>query len=238
MDGYTRGEVAWLLGLTREEAILQDACQADSLAHLADEDASDSHTATQEWDPVMTVARWDDVHRARTRVLAQRLLDDGLSVDEVRMELVIAYLRAWGIGEYDVARLVGIDRYAARRRFSGLLRYVLDELGGEKARDEAMLERRADACMRCAARPRIRWEKKVRKMVDGRKTTVRVERQTSLCAECLLQAPPMRGSAKRPGTTGKGGRMGTMRELLVHKVSAPEVESGDGDSPVPAPDES
>lgn len=132
MDGYTRGEVAWLLGLTREEAIQQDACQSDSLAHLADKDASDFHTATQEWDPVLTIARWNDVHRARTRVLATRLVADGVDPADVWVELIITTLTAWGVPGPEVARLVGVDRFIARRKFTGLLRYILDELGGEK----------------------------------------------------------------------------------------------------------
>lgn len=209
MDGYTRGEVAWLLGLTREEAILEDACQPDSLAHLSDEDASDSHTATQEWDPVMTVARWSDVHHARTRVLARRLLDDGLEPRVVHEELVIVTLTTWGVAGPEVAALVGLDRFSARRRFTGLLRYILDELGGEKEHDAAMLARAADACLRCGRDERIRSQQKVRKLVDGQRRRVTVEYQTSLCRGCLTEAlqrdPKLRKRIVQ--------RVGTMREL-------------------------
>lgn len=203
MGDYTRGEVAWLLGLTREEALLEDACQPDSLAHLADEDASDSHTATQEWDPVMTVARWSDVHTARTRVLAGRLLEDGVEPVAVQQELVIVTLTTWGLTGPEVAAIVGVDRFTARRRFSGLLRYILDELGGEQEPDGQMLARRADACLKCGVRPRIRSQQKVRRLVDGMRRRITIERQTSLCLECLQEA-------RDPAATE---RRGTMRAL-------------------------
>lgn len=201
VDGYTRGEVAWLLSLTREEAVQQDACQSDSLAHLADEDASDSHTATHEWDPVMTIARWNDVHRARQRAIARLMLDDGLPPATVHEELVIVTLRSWGLTEREVADLVGVDRFAARRQFGGMLARVLDELGGEKIADEQMLARGHDACMKCGVGPRLRSATKARRTVEGRRTTVVIERQTSLCAVCLVTAPRRRE------------RRGTMREL-------------------------
>lgn len=204
MDGYTRGEVAWLLGLTREEAVLEDACQPDSLAHLADEDASDSHTATQEWDPIMTVARWSDVHDARTRVLAHQLLNDGVEPVVVHQEIVIVTLTSWGVTGPEVAAVVGLDRFTTRRRFTGLLRYILDELGGEYEHAAPMLARRADACMKCGVHPRIRTEHKVRRLVDGTRRRVTIERQTSLCLQCLEEAP------RRPK---KAERVGTLREL-------------------------
>lgn len=210
MDGYTRNEVAWLLGLTREEAILEDASQPDSLAHLTDLDARDVRgDGLQEWDPVMTVARWSDVHTARTRVLAGRLLADGLEPREVHEELVIVTLTTWGVTGPEVAALVGLDRFTARRRFTGLLRYILDELGGEHEHDVPMLARGADACLRCGANPRIRSQQKVRRLVDGQRRRITIERQTSLCSPCLAEAIERNPKLRRRIAQ----RTGTMREL-------------------------
>lgn len=199
---YTRGEVAWLLGLSREDAVLSDAVPRSS-ANLNGNETSASLAAYDET-LVSTVVRWSEVHGARRRVIARRLADDGLDADEVRGQLVIAVLRSWGLTGPEVAEVVGMDRFVAERRFRGLIGAVLEELGGEAPAIPMRLDAPAPACLRCGSAPRVRSSMKVRRIVDGRRRRVTIERQTSLCAACLEEA-------SAPGPTEVRGSLRDLR---------------------------
>lgn len=198
---YTRGEVAYLMGLSREDAVLADAVPRSS----ANLNGSESSAAVLAYDDtaLSTLVRWSEVHQARRRVIADRLAQDGADDDEIASQLTIAVLRSWGLTGADVAEVVGLDRFASERRFKGLIRSVLEELGGEAGTPPTRLDAPPPACLKCGRRPRIRSSQKKRVEVDGRRTTVKVERQTSLCAVCLEEARPAAPSEER----------GTLREL-------------------------
>ncbi|MGK2937866.1 MAG: hypothetical protein ACSLFR_08705 [Solirubrobacteraceae bacterium] len=139
---------------------------------------------------VPTLARWSEVHAARQRVVTRILVDDGLDDAEIVEQLTIAILRSWGVPGPEVGQLVGMDRFVAERRYKGIVRDVLAELGGEAPPVPDRLDAPPAACLKCGQRPRIRSVKKVRVLVDGRRQRVVIDRQTSLCGVCLAAVKP------------------------------------------------
>ncbi|UUY01944.1 hypothetical protein LRS13_14580 [Svornostia abyssi] len=195
------------MSLTREEAILYDAGRVVDTSEVIAENAQagvklSPSAGAEEWDPVFTIARWIDVHGARNRVVARRLLTDGVDPREVHLELVIVTLRSWGIADAKIAEALHVSESFSYRRFRGVVGDVLIELGGERAPDALMLERPADACLLCGQNPRARSARKVRVKRNGRRETVWKERQTSLCAQCLESVDIRKREVR-----------GTMREL-------------------------
>lgn len=198
---YSRGEVAYLLGLTREDAVLADALPRSS-ANLNGNESSASVLAFDDTF-VSTLARWSEVNEARRRVIARRLLDQGVDEQTVAQELAVAYLRGIGVTSQAAAEMLGLHHMKTYRRFVGLIRDVLAELGGEAPPVPDRLDAPPPACLKCGERPRIRSVKKVRRLVDGRRQRVVIDRQTSLCAVCLAAVKPPAPDEAR----------GTLREL-------------------------
>lgn len=198
---YTRGEVAFLLGLTREDAILADAVPRSS-ANLSGNESSAAMLGYDETS-LSTLVRWTEVQQARRRVIARRLAGDGMAPQEMHEQLTIVVLRSWGLTGPEIADLVGLDRFSAERRFKGLVRDVLAELGGEAEPPPDRLDAPPPACLRCGVRPRVRSREAVRRLVDGVRRRITIERQTSLCARCLADARSVRDGEAR----------GSLREL-------------------------
>lgn len=169
---YTVGEVLWLISLRHSDAVAEDASPPSALGHLSDalNEGGSSSSAGPE---LPVVARWQDVHAAKARVLARKGAE--------AMRLV--ELRAQGRSEEEIAKEVGLERSAVRRRVMATTRDVLDELGGESA-GEVLALSHPTLCMRCGQRPRARWAA-VKKRVKGGWRTVTPERQASFCAECV-----------------------------------------------------
>jgi hypothetical protein len=170
--GYSLGEVLYLLSLSHEDAIDDDAGQADSCAQFT-EDGHAPATAHEEWDPVMTIARWWDVRRARDRVARTKL------------EQEVVQLRVAGFGEHELAGLLGLSRATARRRFRASVEEILHELGGEVDQTERISI--PSACLTCGDRPRARLAPVTRRHGRGRRT-IRPERSSSLCEPCTPDA--------------------------------------------------
>lgn len=205
---YTRGEVIFLFGISREDALLADAVPKSS-ANLSGNESS-AAIAAYDTVHVSTLARWTEVHQARRRVIARFLAEDGADRREVLLQLVITVLRSWGLNGPEVAEIVGMDRFRAARRFTALLAAVLDELGGEAPELPDRLDAPVPACLRCGRAPRIRSQEHVRRLVDGARRRVTIDRQTSLCATCLEQASPVRTTEAR----------GSLRELRARESEA------------------
>lgn len=199
---YTRGEVTFLLGITRDDALISEAMPR-SCANFS---GNESSAAVLAYDDVQLSAlvRWDEVHAARRRVIARRLQEEGVPRGEIVRQLTIAVLRSWGVGGPEAAAMLGMDRFVADRRFRGLIGEILDELGGEVADGPERLDAPVPACMRCGQAPRVRSRVEVRRLVDGVRRRRVLERQTSLCAGCLAEA-----SIRRP----TGEVVGTLRDL-------------------------
>lgn len=180
MERYTKGEVAYLLGLERRHAIGDDVSQPDSCA-LLNPDGPMAGTTHSELDPVFTIARWQDVQRARRAIIARRMEHEGLTAEAVALEQLILYLRAAGFSEREVGEALGIHNLMARRRFGAAIADVLEELGGEASETERTST--VPACMVCARRPRARLRAERRKARGGAKI-IKPERLSSLCVEC------------------------------------------------------
>lgn len=181
-DRYTRGEVLYLLSLTRGDAIEDDEGYVDSCARFS-ADGNLASTTHAEWDPLMTIARWNDVHGARARVIAQRMEAASCNPREIQFETVILILRARGHTEEEIAERTGLHRLAARRRFTAATNAILEELGGEVLVDEDDMPSTVPACMRCARRPRARVQER-RRRIRGGSRILAPERLSSLCVQC------------------------------------------------------
>jgi hypothetical protein len=180
-DGvYTRGRVAYLLSLDHEDAVSLSVSWLDSVGS-ATMDGHHAATAHDEFDPVLLVAEWHDVQRARGRVIARRRDARALS-----RELVITQLRGEGVSEREIAEALHMDDATARRRYRSFLDEVLDELGGEAFVEGP--ESQPSACLRCGRAPRVRTSAK-RKITElGRRRTRTITTLTSLCRGCLETA--------------------------------------------------
>lgn len=171
-DLYSRGEVAFLLSLTRDDAIDEDASQADSLSRCTP-DGPGSTTSHEEWDPVFTIARWNEVHAAKACIV------------KTKVELAVLELRVGGHTEQELADHLGIHRLAGRRRFGASLDELLELLGGEALPDDSPAAAE-DACLSCALGPRVRLRAKRRRVRGGWKV-IRPERQAAVCRDCLRE---------------------------------------------------
>lgn len=163
---YSAGEIAFLLSLTRAEAIDLDASQPDSLAHLAEDPHSGGGDHEQQ---LPTIARWHDVQAARRRVTAKKA------------DLAIVAMRGAGLSEQEIAEQLGSSQPTVHRRYRATLTEVQAALGG--APEGRMATSRPTMCLQCGIRPRARTRAHVIK-VAGIKHEI-PERQLGLCAECV-----------------------------------------------------
>lgn len=171
---YTRGRVAYLLSLSREDAIDEDACQPDSLARCAP-GGPGSPTTHEEWDPPFAIAEWHDVHRAKDRVIRRGRAAEGALALELQLR---------GHTAREVGELLKASHVTAWRRARGLLDLILDELGGEASTAAAQTSQ-VEACLKCGTRPRARLRGRYRHVRGVGKVQTRPERQVGLCEECL-----------------------------------------------------
>lgn len=169
LDSYSRGEVIWLLSLTRDQAIEMDSNHRDSCAGLAaSNESGGSISAVAQ--SVPTIARWADVQRARRDVIREK---EGLA---------ILQLRAGGFSEREIAKLSDRDRLALRRRWHATVLEILDRLGGP-GQDEGTTSR-IDSCLKCGEHPRVQLLP-VKARTRGGWKIVSKGRQASVCRTCL-----------------------------------------------------
>lgn len=109
--GYTRSEVAWLLGLDREEAIDFDAVPRDSLRQAEESLAGNAE------ETLFAIARWHDVHAARRAITRDNVIRE------------VMKLRANHFTEHEIAVMVGLTRSTVRRRYIATLDQLLAHLG-------------------------------------------------------------------------------------------------------------
>lgn len=167
MSSYTRGEVVFLLSLSRDQAIDMDASQRDSCADLKHDDEGGRITGAVETIPV--IARWVDVQRVKRKLIADK------------EALAIMQLRAGGYSERTIAELSGRDRMAVRRRWHATIDEIWQSLGGA---EPDMTLSHIDLCLKCGLHPRVRLAAVKRRVRGGWKELL-PERQASCCATCL-----------------------------------------------------
>lgn len=161
--------------MSHGDAVDEDACQPDSLARCT-KDGPGSATTHAEWDPLFTIAEWNDVHLAKGRVIAR-----GRQAEhELGLQLQLAGYSAREVGELLKQSHVTIWRHSA-----GLLGLILDELGGE-ALPPAPAVSQLETCLHCATRPRVMLRARFRWIRGRGKVQTRPERQAAVCAECLV----------------------------------------------------
>jgi hypothetical protein len=171
---YTRGRVVFLLGLSQRDARYLDEGFVSCLANCT-VDGPGSPTTHQEWDPVFTIAEWNDVQRAGDRVDANQRDAEGQLVLE---------LRGRGHTMREIAELVKGSAMGVHRSARGRLGLILEELGGE-AEPPAPARSQVEACLRCATWPRARLRARYRNIRGRGKVEVRAERQAAVCEHCL-----------------------------------------------------
>ena len=167
-DAYTAGEVVWLLGLTREEVVLEDL-PGSVLGQLDGGGESDGHR-------IPTLARWAEVHRARDRVIRRRAIVEAASREFEALRLV-----ARGYTQQEAAAIAKTSQPTVSRRARAALREVLAELGGELVEDRGDLR---SLCLSCGTRPRARVPAVKRARPGMEALVVRPERPIGLCTEC------------------------------------------------------
>ncbi len=102
---------------------------------------------------------------------------------QLKLELIILELRSRGWTEEEVADRTGLSRQSVGRRFTARVAEILDALGGEFVPPERTSS--PSACLQCGLRPRIRSVTKRRIVTPaGGRTTVTINRPTSLCIVC------------------------------------------------------
>ncbi|HEX6025949.1 MAG TPA: hypothetical protein VFZ00_28415 [Solirubrobacter sp.] len=176
---YTRGKVAYLLSLDHDTAVNLSVAWIDSVGS-ASSDGHHAATATHEFDPVLLVAEWHDVHQAADVVRGRRH-----DRREAARLLIITQLRAEGVTEREIAEALRMDAVTARRRYLSFLDEVLDELGGEAPPVEQFDQ--PSACLHCGSGKRIRTTAKRKVTELGRRRTVTVATTSSLCRPCLRE---------------------------------------------------
>ena len=164
---YTRQEVVWLLGISREQAIEYDASQRDSLAGLTTNGPSTHQAGDGE---LPAIVRWHDIQAARRRITdgkhAQYVLEHACQGESTR----------------EIARAVGVSHMTVHRRFKASLDELLAELGADSV-DEALSILPTCLIGGCGG-PRVRLEPVLRRVKGGWKTVL-PERVASVCAEHL-----------------------------------------------------
>ena len=168
MGSYSPTEVIWLLSLTRSDAITIDEGFRDSCLGLVA--ALQGAALSAEGPPVPTIARWNDVHRARTAII------------DAKQAVAILQLRASGFSERELARLSDNSRLAVRRRWRTPVDEIIARLGGGD--DSTPMLSHVDLCLACGEQPRIRLQP-VRRRVKGGWETTQEGRMASVCLECL-----------------------------------------------------
>lgn len=192
MDGFTRHEVAWLAGLTRQEAEDLDA-PSSSWGRLRLMGGGDEL-------PVVVLR--DAVHAAAARVAG----------GEAR---VVLELRARGLTLREIAVAVGVPAATVARHAREAIDAIVDELGASV--DLPRVASAVPMCLRCGSRPRARV---MAERSGGR--VLRAERPSSLCLRCttpalrgrLVVVVEGRRASRRPGET-PAARIG----VLLHGPS-------------------
>lgn len=186
----TAGEVVWLLGLSRHQAIEEDA-PGSSLGHL-DGGGGEHHG-------IPTVARWSEVHAAKSRLVARARNRARAALDTFAMEL-----RGRGYTESEVADLVGSSQQSVNRHFKIGLRELLDELEVDPF-DTSPAMSRISMCLRCGVRPRARRAAVFQKVPGSPPREVQPERHLSVCARCVADpAGLMVGRRANSSEAGRG----------------------------------
>lgn len=137
---YTPGEVVYLLSLTCAQARDESVRWADSCGSLSAEDLP--ATTSQEYDPVLLIARWHDVRAARERVVTTK---EAAAVLEQRLA---------GGTEREVGQALGVSDSTVHRRFRATVEEILAELGAHAGPLETPAYSRTALCIACARAPR------------------------------------------------------------------------------------
>jgi hypothetical protein len=162
MDGYSVGEITWLLALNYED-VLEEDFPATSLSQP---DSNGSGDTTR----VPTLARWAEVRAAAARVIKHK------------RDLEGAELVARGYTQAEVAGLLGASQQTVSRRFRATVAEILEELGGP-VQAPADATSGPAACLLCGVRPRARAAAVTRR-VRGGVQVLRAERELGVCAAC------------------------------------------------------
>jgi hypothetical protein len=164
MDGYTVGELVWLLALRYKDALEEDL-PGSSLMR------ADGGGGRWGGDPtrIPTLARWSEVHAAKERVVRRR------------RDAIAAELLAQGYVQAEVASLLETSQQTVSRRFRATLREILDELGGPRSSEDA--SSRVPLCLICGRRPRARAAAVTRNTLGGVQV-LRAERDVAVCDGC------------------------------------------------------
>lgn len=169
---YTRDEVVWLLGMSRDEALEHDCSSPSFVATFAAEGLGAASAGDDEG--LFRIALWWEIHNARRWVLNHGLV----SAPAVQ----VARLRAQGFTEQAAADVVGIDRNASRRYFERVVDAILDRLGGAAPQ---RCSPPVPTCAKCGQRPAVK-SRDVRRRLHGQGlVVVKPARQLSLCAGCI-----------------------------------------------------
>ncbi|HVW16718.1 MAG TPA: hypothetical protein VHB30_00585 [Solirubrobacteraceae bacterium] len=178
---YTRGEVAYLLSLSLEDARVEDEGVRSFLGNLTS--GGPSTSASDGSGRLPTVARWHDVHGALARVKARRS-------GAVRASAAVAVgLAVRGVSERAIAAAIGVSQSSAHRYIRRTLDEVLDELGGE-AQPPRGFDQDSPACLKCGVHARAILKPVERHVYGVGKRVVRRARQSGLCVACM--APEFR----------------------------------------------
>jgi hypothetical protein len=165
---YSEGEVAWLMSISRRDAIGFDAYPRSQVARFSP--GGHAHTAVDPTiSPVPTIARWHDVRAARERVVTDH------------RDRILIFLRTLEFTEREVAEFFELSKSAIHQRFRARFDDILAVLGGAATPPERTSQ--VSACMRCGERPRVRVAAR-RRRVRGGWFTIAPERLGSLCWEC------------------------------------------------------
>lgn len=171
---YSHRRVAYLLLLSHRDAIGEDERFVSCLANCT-HDGPGASTTHAEFDPVFTIAEWNDVHGARDRVVARgRLAEQDLALQ----------LELQGHTTREVAELLKRSHVSVWRQSRKLIELIVDELGGE-APLAGPTTSQVPACLSCGTRPRVRLRARYRHKRGLGRVETRAERQASVCRECL-----------------------------------------------------
>jgi hypothetical protein len=163
-DGYTEGEVVWLLALSYRDALEEDF-PGGSLSQ------ADSGGAGDGGGRVPTLVRWAEVRTAAARIARRK------------QDVEAAELLARGYTTLEVAVLQRASRQTINRRFRATIAEIVDELGGPPT-PAADTTSRIALCLICGARPRARSARVTRRLPGGVVQVLQSERELGVCAEC------------------------------------------------------
>jgi len=136
--GFSRGELIYLLGLTRVD-VLRDALPPSSLGKLS-ASGKPSGSSGDDESPVPKLARWSNVQAARRRAVVKQMTAQGRPAEEIALEVEILDLRAEGLSSAQILEKVGADRMAAHSPHVDVAhRYLLLRAHGVTEREAAEL---------------------------------------------------------------------------------------------------